>query len=299
VKLLNNDSFNIFHYNITKGASMYLMRFLLSTSLFFSTLSAAQTNSALQSVFMLLLDNSSSEPQNTSADILFLHHSTGGVIYGGGVESWIQNYNTTNDTNYTIEERNFPGSGYPWDNYPYDYWNIWVNHAGNIAYNNQPTLEMLTPDYDLIVWKHCYPVSDIDADTGSPSVSSSSKRLENYYLQYAALKTKMHAFPDTKFLVWTGAARTEASTTEARALRARTFFNWVKNSWDEPGDNIFIWDFHELETQGGLYLLNTNAASDSDSHPNSTFANIAAPLFSQRMIDVIQGRGDSGSLTGE
>jgi hypothetical protein len=162
----------------------------------------------------------------------------------------------------------------------------------------EPTLEMLTPEYDLIVWKHCFPVSEIGADTGTPAIDSNDKRLENYYLQYAALKEKMHEFPDTKFLVWTGAALTEASTNPNDAQRARTFFEWVKNSWDEPDDNIFIWDFHDIETEGTLYLLPSYAEDNSDSHPNATLANIAAPLFSQRMVDVIEGRGDSGSLTG-
>ncbi len=253
---------------------------------------------ALPSVYFLLLD--SSTVKNTAARILFLHHSTGGNIYGGGVESWIDNYNATNNTDHTIQERYFPKSSpYGWNNYPYDYWNIWVNHAGMSAYMEEPTLEMLAPDFDLIVWKHCFPVSGIGADTGVPDITSSAKRLENYYLQYAALKAKMHAFPDTQFLVWTGAALTEASTSAEQAQRARTFFEWVKNTWDEPGDNIFIWDFHELETEGGLYLKDENAASTTDSHPNSTFSQFAAPLFSQRMIDVVEGRGDSGSLTGE
>ncbi len=240
--------------------------------------------------------------QNRSAKILFLHHSTGEVVYYGGigVESWIQNYNALHGTGYTIRDRYFPsGDPYPWDNYPYDYWNIWVNHAGAVPYMEEPTLEMLAPEYDLIVWKHCFPVSEIGPDSGMPDIASDSRQLQNYYLQYNALKSKMHAFPHTKFLVWTGAALTEASTTEAQVQRAQTFFKWVKNSWDEAGDNIFIWDFYSLETEGGLYLPLKYAEGAYDSHPNATLADMAAPLFSQRMVDVIEGRGERGSLTGK
>ena len=64
----------------------------------------------------------------------------------------------------------------------------------------------------------------------------------------------MRSFPDTTFIVWTGAALTEATTTPDEAQRTREFFDWVKAEWDEPGDNIFLWDFYELETEGGPYM---------------------------------------------
>ena len=71
------------------------------------------------------------------------------------------------------------------------------------------------------------------------------------------------------------------------------------DTWDEPGDNIYVWDFRQLETEGGLYLLNEYAAAPGDSHPNSAFATRVAPYLGQRIVDVIEGRGDSGSLTGQ
>ena len=236
----------------------------------------------------------SNEPMSSSAKVIYLHHSTGGVIWDGGVEASIANYNTEHGTDYSITHLEFPKSSpYGWNNYPYDYWNIWVNHAGTSAYKKEPTLEILTQTYDVIVWKHCFPVSNVAADTGSPDITSSVKSEENYKLQYNALKAKMHEFPNKRFIVWTGAALVESTTNAAEAERARGFANWVKTTWDEPGDNIYVWDFRDLETGGGLYLLPENAASTSDSHPNPTFAASAAPLIGQRIIDVIEGRGDN------
>ncbi|MBW2262837.1 MAG: hypothetical protein JRG91_12750, partial [Deltaproteobacteria bacterium] len=161
------------------------------------------------------------------------------------------------------------------------------------------TLEILTSSHDVIVFKHCYPVSHIAPDSGSPDVASSTKSIENYRLQYAALREKMRAFPDNRFIVWTGAALVQASTNEAEGTRARQFFTWVKETWDEPGDNIFVWDFFELETEGGLYLLDEHASSPGDSHPNDTFSAAVAPYCAQRIVDVIQGLGDVRSMTGE
>ena len=231
--------------------------------------------------------------------IIFLHHRTGGVIWNGGVSDWLDDHNAANGTDYRMWERAYPGDGYPWENYPYDYWNIWIKHEGNRRYKKQDTLEILTQDYEVIVWKHCFPVSSVESDSGSPDVASSVKSLENYKVQYEALKAKMHAFPETQFIVWTGAALVAGATDEGSAQRAREFFDWVKESWDEPGDNIYVWDFWQLETEGGLYLLDEYAAGPSDSHPNESFATRVAPFFAQRIVEVIEGRGDTGSLTGQ
>lgn len=229
-----------------------------------------------------------------TVNIVFLHHSTGNVIWKAGVKKWFKKYNKQTGTDYTITERAFPAeSPYGWNNYPYDYWNIWVKNAGTSPFQGEPTLEMLTADYDLIVFKHCFPVSAVEEDTGTPDVGSSEKRIENYKLQYDALKKKMHEFPGTKFLVWTGAAQVRKATDEASASRAKRFFDWVKNEWDEPGDNIFVWDFYGLETEGGLYLKDEYAESPSNSHPNKKFAETAAPLLCRRITDVLEGRGDT------
>ena len=184
------------------------------------------------------------KPLPVDARILLLHHSTGECIWNGGVPQWLEAYNAGHGTRYAIEERNFPAEQpYGWENFPYDYWNIWVRHAGREPYKQEPTLEMLAPPYRLIVFKHCFPVSNIEPDTGRADVASSDKRLENYLLQYAALKSKLREFPNTRFLLWTGAAQVRGDIDEASARRARDFFAWVRGTWDEPGDNIYLWDF--------------------------------------------------------
>ena len=228
--------------------------------------------------------------------ILFLHHSTGELVWDGGIPQALKAYNASHGTQYTITERAYPDSPYPWDNYPYDYWNLWVDHKGAATDQNQDNLDMLTRDYDVIVFKHCFPVSEIEPDEGQANVSSPAKSLQNYYLQYTDLKTRLREFPDKKFIVWTGAALRQADTTVEAATRAKTFFDWVKNMWDEKGDNIFVWDFYALETEGGLYLTDANASSDS--HPGNAFCRRVAPFFVNRLVGVIEGRGDSSSLTG-
>lgn len=69
-------------------------------------------------------------------------------------------------------------------------------NAGESSFMEEPTLEILTRKYEIIAFKHCFPVGRILEDKGTPNIDSNEKRVENYKLQYNALKTKMHSFPD-------------------------------------------------------------------------------------------------------
>lgn len=230
--------------------------------------------------------------------ILYIHHSTGKRIWQGGLPEWVADQNREAGTNLHIVERSYPDKPYPWSNDPHDYWRLWVEHSGDDAFRKQPTLEQIAPAYDLIVWKHCYIGSEMEALKGEPKVSSKNKSLENYKLQYEALKTKMREFPDTKFLVWTLPPHVAANTDPEQARRADEFAGWVKTSWDEPGDNIYLWDFRSLAAEKGV-LPPHHASGEKDSHPNEALSKKAAPLLGQRIVDVLGAKGDISPLTGE
>lgn len=264
-------------------------------------------------IFIPLLIISCSKKQENMNDfnsqrIIFLHHSTGQVILNGsrsiktriynrlgfkvGIQKMLAKYNRKKHTNHSFSEQVFPKSNpYGWKNYPFDYYNIWVKNSGDQPFLEEPTLEMLTKQYDIIVFKHCYPVSNMESDSVA-NIDSEKKTIDNYKLQYIALRNKLLQFPQTKFLLWTGAALVEKATNEAEALMAREFFKWVKEEWDQPGDNIYIWDFRQLETEGGLYLKPEYAVSDVDSHPSKIFAAKAQPLFFDRIVQVIEEKVD-------
>jgi len=272
--------------------------------------------------FLFSCDHDNNKPE---MNIIFLHHSTGKVIWQGDrdnmvyniigrfssraaeilrpkglLPSLIENYNKKNEINYSINEISFPKiSPYGWKNYVYDYYNIWVKNAGETPFMEEPTLELLTKDYQVIIFKHCFPVSNILPDSLSNDPNSEIKTLYNYKYQYTALKEKLAQFPQTKFILWTGAAQVKAAISEDEALRARQFFKWVKEEWDTPHDNIFIWDFHELQTEGGLYFIEEYARSPYDSHPNKEFAARACMLLFTRVIDVIENNGTGTLNTGE
>lgn len=250
----------------------------------------------------LLIFSSCGSDQKEMKKIVFLHHSTGYNIWVGGtnryvykltgkgdVQRYFSDYNRKNKTNYLVTEQYFPKEApYGWNNYPYDYYNIWVKNAGFGPFKEEPTLEMLTKEYDVIIFKHCFPGSRILEDTGNPNIDSDEKRLENYKLQYNALKQKMHEFPDCRFILLTPAVNTKAQMTEDQALRTAEFHKWITEEWDEKEDNIFTWDLYKYETEGGLYLADKYASRPDDSHPNKEFSAKVAPLVSKFIIDVIE-----------
>jgi len=264
-------------------------------------------NNSMRHLFVFLivfLFISCESNQKEMKKIIFLHHSTGKNIWLGktnryinklikrsDVREYFKKFNKQNHTNYLITERNFPKeTPYGWKNNPYDYYNIWVKNAGDKPYMEEPTLEILTKEYDVIIFKHCYPASRILPDTIAPNIDSETKSIENYKLQYNALKKKMHEFPNNKFIVWTPAVFIKNQITEDEAKRTQQFYKWMIDEWDEKGDNIFIWDFYKYETEGGIYMLDKYADGPSNSHPGRDFSARMSPLLSKFIIDAMEDR---------
>jgi hypothetical protein len=163
----------------------------------------------------------------------------------------------------------------------------------------EPTLEILTKEYQVIIFKHCFPVSNIMPDQDTVDINSEIKTISNYKLQYSALRDKLYEFPDTKFILFTGAAQVRSNISEEEAKRANEFFKWVVDDWDLPDDNIFLYDLYNLETEGGLYFKDEYATSAGNSHPNGIFASKVVFLLFNRIIDIIENNGTGTYLTGE
>ena len=259
--------------------------------------------------------------------IAYLHHSTGEIVWAagshrrvyalwdalpeaakrlgdrvwsGGVPDFVRRWNAAHATDYRITAITYPATagGYPWANYPYDYWNLWVRHSGASRDRGELTLEELVQAYDVVVFKHCFSVSRIREEAGPASAASDAKTLGNYKLQYEALKARLHQFPGTRFVLWTGPALDRGSTDPAQARRARAFFDWVRETWDEKGDNIFLWDFWALSADDDGMLAPGRSVAPGNSHPSAPFARSVAPLLARRIVDVVEGRGDSAPITG-
>jgi len=237
-------------------------------------------------------------------NIIFLHHSTGEGVYNGGdgLPQWFNNYNTNHSSSYVISELAYPNTPYEWANYPYDYWNLWVN-AGQCDNTSEGIrcLDWFTANYNVIIFKHCFPGAGIVADIGSPLVSSGTKSIENYKLQYRALRALMDSYPTNKFIVWTLAPLHRNATDTESAARAREFVNWVKGDWltedAKTHPNICIFDFFGYAAESNPAPVNGNVNclkyeyegdhNGDDSHPNAIANSTIMPLFGQFIVDVI------------
>ncbi|WP_347841014.1 T9SS type A sorting domain-containing protein [uncultured Draconibacterium sp.] len=232
---------------------------------------------------------------------IFLHHSTGSNVYNeGNVSDFINDYNIENGTDIQIQKRSYPNTPYPWQNYPYDYWNLWINNECNNNSSGIECLESIATSYDIIAWKHCFPGAGIKDGNAEGDISSSIKTLANYKLQYRALRDKMDELSDTHFVVWTLAPLHRLATNRQDAARAGEFVEWVKNQWlnEDAKDhqNIHIFDFFGIVAQteenpdhGFQYALKYDferSHDNSDSHPNTIANETAGPLFAQFIIDV-------------
>jgi hypothetical protein len=250
--------------------------------------------------FILLLFVLFSFSQQDKA--IFLHHSTGRNVYStGGVVAWINSYNETNGTNYSISERWFPNSPWPSDNYPYDYWKLWIDGSCDNSQSGIECLESIASSYELVIFKHCYPGSSIIAPNGNPDITSKIKTIANYKLQYRALRDLLDDLPNTKFMVWTLAPLHRNSTYPEQAERAHEFVEWVKNEWltedgkDHP--NIYLFDFNGLTaeldpetTHDDFYCLKYDferSHDGSDSHPNDDANRYVGPIFAEAIVNVL------------
>lgn len=226
--------------------------------------------------------------------LIFLHHSTGQKVWEAGVKRAYQALRPAD----VLKQQLYPLDPYPWDNRPQDYYKLWVKEPGK---KGQATLDQLTKKYDLISFKHCY-TADWMRPGGRGKPDGEVQSLANYKAAYKALKKKLHQYPDTKFVVWTVAASTRPQNKRAKHVKSQNlaFYKWVKNVWDEPGDNIYVFDFRKLETRGKLdFMSNADAAAPKDSHPGDRIAAYVAPYFANRLRHIVEGQGDSTPLTGK
>jgi len=247
-------------------------------------------------------------------NIVFLHHSIGGNLYNypnNGIEQYFVEHNVFENTSYSIDEWEYPGerdyTPYPWNNYPWDYWNLWINPntpcnsdvCSGEGYRCMECIDPIINQYDVVVLKHCYAGSDILENTGNANVMFSTKSIENYELQYAALRDLFDSYPNTLFIVFTLPPRDKDSTSAdiGNAARATQFSEWTKNNWlnnGNPHNNIVVFDIRE-------YLVEKDSDSDyfnflkeeyvnvaGDSHPNDRANNFVGPIFGEFLINETQ-----------
>ena len=249
-------------------------------------------------------------------DLVFVHHSCG--------RNWLNNsLNTALLAKAYIDERNDiyygtamdadtgrPSSlgGTPGDNTDMHHWIRWFNDY----LEHVKVYGCADGTNRIIMFKSCYPNSNIGSDGTEPGDPfSSTKTLANYkavYRKYNApggtytnggyvyrpLEDVFAAHPDILFIPVTAPPRHYApsdATTDAEGHRARVFNNWLKGEWldsynsNHPGyHNVAVFDWFDVLAYGDGATSHPNrlraeyGGESGDSHPNST-ANATSTWF--------------------
>ena len=231
--------------------------------------------------------------QNLFRSGIFLHHSTGGCIWGPNgsstsVPQEMDAYNTFHGYGgsqaVTMNEEWWaPGD------------NEWVTQH-NFFEDPDPVtgIGYYLPDNKIIVIKSCFPSSSMtgigeSSDTLTPDVKS----IYNYKWHWRHILKVIKTFPQNFFVIWTNAPLEPNSTNAQEAAFSREFCLWAKDTLAENLDpvfgtfpaNAYVFDFFSKLTGPDGMMLSQYASGPGDSHPNASATELVAPQFVQEIFD--------------
>jgi hypothetical protein len=232
--------------------------------------------------------------QNLFRSGTFLHHSTGGNIWGPNgsstsIPQQIAIYNTnhgyTGSNEVSMSEQWWPQG----DNNEWGYWHqIFDNQISNA------NIQLIMANNKIVVVKSCYPSSDMTGPgQASDTLNYSIKSDYNYKWHWRFMINFMVQHPENFFVIWTNAPLVAGATNASSALYSKSFCAWAKNTLAQgldpmTGDfppNIFVFDYFSKLTDANGYELLQYAVSNYDSHPNATATALVAPQFVNEIFD--------------
>jgi hypothetical protein len=222
--------------------------------------------------------------------IIFLHHSCGqNLIAQGGVregltalgyEFYDHGYNedglvladgTWTGTNFDVPDDNTDPDGYA------------AIFAQPLHDPPDNTFSYLM-QYDLIAFKSCFPVSNIESDA----------QLEQYRADYLSIRSRMDQYPEKIFVIVTQPPELPAESSPDAAARARSFANWLQSDEYLSGHpNVFVFDFFGLLAGGDDFLRPEYRSDEYDAHPNELANRTIGPLFVEFLDTAMRSYGGS------
>ena len=250
------------------------------------TAAAAATLDATPSPGARLLATATATPGADFRRVIFLHHSTGAsLIEQGGVRQRLTGLGYEfydhgyNDDGLVLADGTWTGRNFdvPDDN---------TDPDGLAAVFAQPLDD--PPDntfsylmqYDVIAFKSCFPVSDIQSDD----------QLAEYKSYYLSIRDRMDQYPDKIFIVLSPPPQVAAYTDAEAAARARAFANWLASDEYLNGHpNVFAFNFFDLLADPSTNTLRADyQADEQDAHPNELANRTIGPLFADFIDQAIR-----------
>lgn len=250
-------------------------------------------------------------------DIVFIHHSCGENWLNGGLRTALSKkdyIDEVNDIYYGDDltpDSGRPDSlgGTPGDNTNMNHWICWFNDY----LEGVKKFDCANGRNAIVMFKSCYPLSDISGagkEPGDPF--SSSQTTANYKsvfrkyndpagtytrngVSYKPLEQIFASNPDTFFIAVTAPPLNYGpsdSTNNANAQRAREYNNWLKTDWlssynaNNPTlKNVAVFDWFDFLAYPANHATHPNRLKEEyggnagDSHPNSKANLESATLF--------------------
>lgn len=141
---------------------------------------------------------------------------------------------------------------------------------------------------DIIMFKPCFPNSDIGANGAPPGNPLEKDRtIWNYKSVFENLGERFLKAPRKLFLYVTAPPLVPGETSAENANRAREFNNWVKSDFiadyrKRTGpENFWVFDLFDVLADSSNYLKPEYRRSDTNSHPNADGSRDATSRFLQ------------------
>ena len=250
-------------------------------------------------------------------DLLFVHHSVGNYWLDSGLDNELESKNYIDEINeiyYNDVVSNDSGRPKSLGSVPGDYtdMNHWIRWFNDYL-NNTKKEDCTDGENRIIMFKSCYPNSEIYKNGTEPGDPFSSKRFltnykavfrhySGYYKNYTSnsysyepLERIFAANPDTLFIPVTFPPRHYAPkdpTNDQEGHRARVFTEWLKNDWVDsynlrnPGlNNVAVFDFFDFLAYPDNHSSHPNrlkkeyGGDSGNSHPNSKANKEATKVF--------------------
>ncbi len=153
---------------------------------------------------------------------------------------------------------------------------------------------------DIIMFKSCYPASDIwgwGTEPGDPE--DSDQTIANYKAAYNELLPIFQANPDTLFIPVTAPPlNRNGGWTPENGANASYFNNWLVNDWAPDEKNIAVFDWFHFLANPLDFAAKDDYVDDSDSHPNLQACEDTTTVFIGWIDDVIaRWQTGNGSTT--
>lgn len=248
--------------------------------------------------FALLLASPELKAQNTN-DLIFIHHSCGsnwlssGLLTALDAKTYIDEVNDITYGTAVAVDSGRPDSlgAVPGDQTNMNHWICWFNdylthvksHGCATGFNR------------IIMFKSCYPLSNVTSDGTEPGDPfSGNQSLANYkavfrhpsgsgntysnggYV-YRPLEDVFAANPDVLFIAVTAPSNVPSQTCNNWADRARVFGNWLKNDWLSSYNtahptlkNVVVFDWFDFLTYPNDHT-GTEVFDPSGTEPNGTY----------------------------